>query len=173
MNDGNRIHTVQEIAQFINYCASTGIISWKERPGVHQWNGRFAGRQAGCINAAGYRVLMIDGQYYLAHRVARAIIDGRWPNGQVDHIDGCRSNNRSANLRIVTQPENCWNAKRRRDNSSGCKGVSWSSSIRKWRVRLTINGERILVGTFDNLASAISAAGNAREKLHGQFARHQ
>lgn len=47
-----------------------------------------------------------------AHRIAFAIMKGHWPKGEIDHINGNRSDNRWINLRDVSQSENGINRKR-------------------------------------------------------------
>ena len=56
-------------------------------------------------------VLEIKGrQYYLFyHQAVWLVCHGRWPKGEIDHIDGDRLNNRIENLRDVSSWQNMWN----------------------------------------------------------------
>ena len=90
----------------------------------------------------------------------------------IDHIDGNKLNNSIDNLRECSYVENGYNARKRKDNTSGCKNVSWSSSMNKWVVRMSKDKKYQVVGYFDTLESASLAAKEAREKQHGTFAKH-
>ena len=68
--------------------------------------------------------------------------------------------------RIVATPK-----KKRSDNTSGVKGVSWDSSRRKWRARIKINGKTKLIGRFNDINDAELAIRKARNEVHGEFAR--
>ena len=50
--------------------------------------------------------------------------------------------------------------------------MCWNSVINKWTARLNLSGKQILVGNFINLDDARIAIEEARNKLHGEFARH-
>ena len=49
---------------------------------------------------------MIYDKPYRAHRVIWALVHGEWPEGQIDHINGVRDDNRLENLRVVTNQDN-------------------------------------------------------------------
>jgi len=91
--------------------------------------------------------------YHLEHRVAIAIVSGEWPNGEVDHINGIRHDNRLCNLRVVTKCENLRNKGKYRSNTSGRVGVHWHKQHRKWSA--VIAGRTI--GVFKNIEDAIAA----------------
>lgn len=94
------------------------------------------------------------------------------PEGlEVDHRFHDTLDNRKSQLRIATHAQNCHNQRRRRDNSSGHKGVCWVPSIGKWRVRITLHGKRKLIGEYLDKGDATAAAKNAAEEMHGEFAR--
>jgi len=57
----------------------------------------------GHINADGYRVINIEGRDYYMHDLVYAYMKGRWPNGEVEHINGNKDDNRWANLRWRSQ----------------------------------------------------------------------
>ena len=48
---------------------------------------------------------------------------GKWPIGDIDHIDHNESNNAWNNLREVSHAENTLNLSKRSDNTSGITGV--------------------------------------------------
>lgn len=86
-------------------------------------------------------------------------------NKEIDHIDGNGLNNKKENLQIVSRSKNLLKAKVRKDNRSGCKGVTWSKSKRKWQVSVTINKKRHHFGAYKNLEDAIEAKKIAERKF--------
>jgi hypothetical protein len=91
----------------------------------------------------------------------------------VDHINMDRSDNRIENLRLATRSQNMMNMPAHADSKSGVKGVSWREDTKKWAVRVTIGGGVYKsFGCYDDLELAELVAQEAREKYHGEFARH-
>lgn len=114
----------------------------------------------------GYIRIRIDGKCIGAHRLAWACFYGQSPNGEVDHINGIRDDNRISNLRVVTRSENMQNAKTPRTNSSGFHGVSWCKSTSRWTAQIWINRKRYRLGSFHSPELAHEAYLNAKYKLH-------
>jgi hypothetical protein len=109
---------------------------------------------------------------YQLHRIIWLYVTGEDPGGfQIDHIDGDGLNNRFLNLRKANQSENNCNSKRRKNNSSGFKGVSWSKSKNKWEARIKIKGLQRFLGHFLTPELAHMAYCKAAAELHGDFAR--
>jgi hypothetical protein len=54
----------------------------------------------------------------------------------------------------------------------GVKGVNWNKSNKQWRVRVQVNKKRIHIGDFKDLELAELVAIEARNKYHGNFAKH-
>jgi antibiotic biosynthesis monooxygenase (ABM) superfamily enzyme len=105
----------------------------------------------------------------MAHRVAFLVMRGRWPANEVDHIDGNRANNRFANLREATAAENQRNAKLRKDNRVGLKGVKKNGSGYAAWIRL--NNRPKYIGTFKTPEAAHKAYITVAETSYGDFAR--
>ena len=96
----------------------------------------------------------------------------RTPEGlDTDHIDGNGLNNQRCNLRNATKSQNMHNARPRRDNSSGVKGVSWNKRRSKWTARIRLGGVQHHLGQYATLDDAQAAYTQASARLHGEFAR--
>ena len=89
--------------------------------------------------------------------VAIAFLDHN-PNGMItviDHIDNNKLNNRLENLQLVTQRYNA--SKDKTGGSSKYVGVSWDKNAGKWKVEITIKGNRKYLGCFINEEEANDA----------------
>lgn len=148
----------QYLRQVLDYDPLTGILTWRERTKEmfnqgnrrHSWNSRWAGLPAFRKSALGYMRGSVNGRKLLAHRVIWAMHTGVWPKGQIDHINGNRSDNRIENLREVDAAGNARNHPLHRNNTSGEVGVTWSARRSKWMVRV---GSKF-VGYFADLEKA-------------------
>ena len=92
------------------------------------------------------------------------------PNMQVDHVDGNGLNNVRENLRVCTQSQNKKNARKRKDSTSGFKGVTYYKRYGNWRSQIAVNGKRINLGYFSDPIDAAHAYDNAAREYHGEFA---
>lgn len=85
----------------------------------------------------GYLRVFWDGKYHKAHRVAWFLTYGEWPKGQIDHIDGDKTNNRINNLRDVTQTVNMYNqTKAHKHNKTGVLGVGFNGYSYQAKIRI-------------------------------------
>lgn len=107
-----------------------------------------------------------NGTSILLHRT---IMDISEFDIQVDHIKHKRYDNRKSQLRIVDNSKNQMNASIRKDNHSGCKGVSWHKYQMMWYVYINVQNKRIHLGYFDNLQDAINVRKQAEEKYYGKY----
>lgn len=89
----------------------------------------------------------------------------------VDHINGNTLDNRKQNLRVCTFAENIINQKRRNDNTTGYKGVSFHVNVKKFIARISVGGNRLHLGCFDTAEEAYAAYCEASKKYHGEFGR--
>lgn len=127
------------------------------------------GSRADFLRERGYAFVEIDRKMVRAHRVIWALAHGEWPPKEIDHINGCRSDNRLSNLRLATRSENMANIVVSRVGKSGVRGVSWDQDAQKWYARISKNGSEIYVGLFDDLSAAHAAYVEASKKINGEF----
>lgn len=164
--------SVARLHEVLRYESEAGKLFWRERPDAEfrlpqyaaTWNTKNAGNEAGAVHDGGYRRVCINGQMLLAHRVVWAVENGAWPVLELDHIDQNPDNNWIGNLREVSHLSNLMNVSMRRDNISGCTGVTQKSSGR-WRANIQANKQWRYLGTFDSFEEAVQAREQAAEKF--------
>lgn len=104
------------------------------------------------------------------HRlVATAYIPNIKNTKNVDHINNNKTDNHATNLRWATTSENAMNQKLSTANTSGHKGVSYDKRRNKWAVQIILNGKKIYLGRFDDIADAVHARKKKAEELFGKF----
>lgn len=130
-----------------------------------------AGERAGSMRPHGYEMIGLSYRRYYSHRLAWFFVTGAWPVGQVDHVNGDRSDNRFSNLRLATHAENQRNRGRQRNNRSGVAGVHWANREQRWVAKIKINGKTQQIGVFTELPAAIAARKSAERRLFGSFTR--
>lgn len=164
---------VDYLRERLNYDPETGKLFWKDHEGMPKhWRTRWAGKEALThIRSDGYYNGNVDYIKLTRHRVAWAIYYGKWPEQEVDHINGVKTDNRISNLREVSHKENMRNASMRKDNASGVNGVYWYKRDKKWRVQVKVNGKFKSLGYFDTLEEAAKARQEANER-YGFTGRH-
>jgi hypothetical protein len=178
MTDAVKLPPLGRLHELLKYDQDTGSLTWRFRPSemfgnearAKQFNTAFGGREFGCM-AAGYKKGMVDGRLYLAHRIIWKMVHGADPDGDIDHINGDRADNRIANLRVVTRRDNCRNVRRRKSNRSGANGVTWYPRYQKWKVRIIAKGKDTHLGYFSDLQEAIDTR-KAAEKKYGYHKNH-
>ena len=161
------------LRSLLDYAPDTGALTWKERPSrmflssraCSVWNANLAGRPAfTALCANGYASGAIFGKTYRGHRIAMALHLGRWlsPDEHIDHINGDRSDNRAANMRIVGRQQNMRNLATPVHSTSGRIGVSYSRQKKAWRAYIL--GKHI--GYFSSIEEAAQAR-RAAETAYG------
>jgi hypothetical protein len=88
----------------------------------------------------------------------------------LDHIDGNGLNNQKSNLRICTTSQNQMNSSKRKDNTSGFKGVRWHKKTKKWEARIWVNNKWKYLGHHVTPEVAACAYNEAAKKYYGEFA---
>ncbi|MCM2294777.1 HNH endonuclease [Allorhizobium sp. BGMRC 0089] len=159
--DANRLRSV------IHYDPCTGEFRW-----IARRRGVTIGKKPGLVNGNGYREICIDGRLYSAQRLAWLYMTGEWPDGDVDHRDMDKLNNRWGNLRDASKAQNQANTSVRKSNTSGFKGVfATARHPDRWLSQIRVNGIKKHLGTFDTPEQAGAAYASALAEIHGEFGR--
>lgn len=172
------------LRKLLRYEFDTGALYWLKRtpdmfsdgaqPRHHicaRWNSRWAGRLLTSRDKDGYIVARFHGRRMLAHRAIWALTCGKWPDLDIDHINGARDDNRIKNLREVPRRENARNAEIRSDNKSGVVGVSWDNGRGRWVARIGAEAGYRFLGYFDVMEDAVKARKSAEDE-HGYHENH-
>jgi hypothetical protein len=118
-------------------------------------------------NPDNYIVTMRNRKNIQLHNI---IID--CPKGMyVDHRFGDPTDNRKCMLRLATIEQNACNRKEIIGTVSGYTGVYLNG--KKWRARITYNGKRINLGSYDTLDEAVAARHAAEDKYFGEYSRRK
>jgi hypothetical protein len=152
---------VGTVRERLIYDAATGEFTWRVRPARNV----FAGARAGRTDAEGYRTISFDNRQYKAHRLAWLYMTGFWPPVLIDHIDGCRSNNRWSNLRLADATLNSQNLRcSHRDSGTSLLGVRRAGS--KFEAKIQAHGVSHYLGTFPSPEEAHQAYVKAKRAMH-------
>lgn len=148
----------------LHYDPSSGVFTWK----VWRGGSARAGTVAGKLDSKGYRQITVDMKAILAHRLAWFYMVGVWPEHEVDHINGVRTDNSWLNLRDATKNENQQNlAKCRASNkSTGLLGASYDAESGKYLARIGNNGRNKNLGRFSTAEEAHAAYCLAKVTQH-------
>lgn len=153
--------SVEAIRASFDYDAETGILTR-----IRSVQPSAVGKAAGTLTGEGYLGLRWGMKGYLVHRLVWLWVHGKWPDHDIDHINGVRTDNRLANLRDVPRLINVQNQRRAQViNKSGFLGVSVCG--KKFRATLIVTGPRrqLWLGTFATAEEA-HAAYLAAKRIH-------
>lgn len=149
-----------EVAALLNYDPQTGLFT-------HKVDGhkRKAGTVTGRLDTKGYVRIRLLGYEFKAHRLAWLLTYGTWPAAEIDHINGCPSDNRIINLRDVPVAVNGWNRKKAmKNNKTGILGVCEMGG--KFVAQIGVDGKRMRLGAYDTAEAAAAAYAAAKAALH-------
>ncbi|MCX3078411.1 HNH endonuclease [Klebsiella michiganensis] len=159
--------TKELISKYLSYDPDSGFFTWK----VYRSRLARPGNVAGSLHSKGYIIIMIEGKYHFAHRLAWILVNNSQPD-EVDHINGVRSDNRISNLRNSSRRDNSLNTGLSKRNKSGVKGVSFNRRDNAWQAYASVNGKGFYLGQFKKIDDAISARDNfVAENYNHQFYR--
>lgn len=160
MADSNTI-SADEVRALFSYDPETGKVTRLVTTG----NRSIAGADVGSADLHGYRTTRIGRRSYKLHRIIWLHVYGSWPKGDVDHINGNRSDNRISNLRDVPRGTNLQNQREAPNNkSTGVLGVYRDGA--RFYSRISINNKSKHLGTFDTVEQARQAYLSAKRAMH-------
>jgi HNH endonuclease/AP2 domain len=154
------------IEEYLGWDFENGELWWKKRSNPRVRIGVYINNQS----KRGYKKVSIKGRYYMVHRVLFYLYYGYLPE-EVDHINRIRIDNRIVNLRAATSAENACNQKKKSNNTSGYKGVSWYKRYNKWRAAVCKDNRHYTIGYFDDVVEAAKSYNKKALELHGEFAK--
>lgn len=119
------------------------------------------------VSAQGYYVRWVNQECYLEH-----VLVYLWHTGEfvkeIDHENRIKTDNRIGNLRRCDRTLNNANQPKRRDNSSGYRGVSAKGA--KWLAQITVRGAWMYLGLHSTADAAARAYNQAAREHFGEFA---
>lgn len=125
------------------------------------------GSIVGWIQPNGYRRISIKAKSYQAHRLVWLYHHGHMPKGDIDHINGDKSDNRIENLRDVTHSANTQNCRKaRKNNKSGLLGVCSSMKKDGFTALIWHKNKTQVIGHFDTAEQAHLAYVEKKRTLH-------
>jgi hypothetical protein len=140
---------------------STGIVTNRISTGRAK-----AGDVAGTVDQDGYLYVMIKGRNYRLHRVIFFVANGRWPSGDIDHVNGDVADNRPENIREATRSQNLQNRSSVGKGASRYLGVSFDKTRGKFVARICADGRKRHLGYHDNESAARDAYLAAKREHH-------
>ena len=152
----NNLPSIEYLHKRILCDAEKGKWFWRDCEDMPiSWRSRLSGTEAfTTVDRKGYLRGTIKCKNLFSHRVIWSMHYGDWPAGQIDHINGIRTDNRITNLRVVTNQENAKNMAMKKSNKSGVTGVYWNKKAKKWRAAIMIAGKDHHLGFFSNIEDA-------------------
>lgn len=157
--------TQSQLKELLSYDQETDDFTWLV-------GSKMKGKKAGTLRTNGYLQIRINRNSYYLHRLAWLYAYGQIPKAQIDHINCIKTDNRIFNLRECSRPENMWNVKIKRTNTSGFKGVSWCKVMGKWSAQIMFNTKQTRLGHFDTAELAGLAYQAKAKELHKEFYRN-
>lgn len=118
-----------------------------------------------------YRVqahkLRTFGDRIYLHRLIMNVQDS---NIAIDHINHDQFDNRKCNLRLCTISQNNKNQIKRKDNTSGFKGVSYSKQRKKYIAQISCDKKYFNLGGYKTKEEAAKVYDHYASVLFGEFA---
>lgn len=150
-------------------CALISVLDYKDQ---HKHN-RSAWWNADTQSYYAKRDVKISGKRYskMLQTEIYEHVHGPLPSGKiVDHRNKISLDCRRSNLREADKSKNMCNSGKRRNNTSGYKGVTWDKRRSIWIAQIALNKKHYNLGDFATKEEAYAAYCKAALSLHGEFA---
>lgn len=145
----------QELLQLVSYDPNTGLLTWR----THRRGAKTGpGDVCQSVDKDGYISASVRKRRYRAHRLIWFYVTGEWPDGEVDHIDGNRLNNKFSNLRVTDRKTNSRNRQFNRGYMRHGRG---------WKATICVDGKTLYLGVHATEAEARAAYVAAKLQHHG------
>lgn len=159
---------IEVLRYWFTYEPDTGLVRWRVKPKGQR---RQAGDVAGNVDKIyGYVQIRLDYQKLYGHRVAWALHHGEWPNGEIDHINLNRGDNRITNLRVATHRQNMQNLPIAA-NKCGLPGIHKTSC--GYSAKIRYHGTVHYLGHFKTAEQAHVAYVQKAQELRTEFFNEQ
>jgi hypothetical protein len=89
----------------------------------------------------------------------------------IDHINGNKLDNRSCNLRKVTNKENRYNSSKQKGTSSKYIGVYYNKLRKKWYTTIRVNNKLLYLGCYHDEDTAGKVRDEATKKYFGIYGK--
>lgn len=154
------------------YESEPGILRWKTDRMAGRWMKvklASAGDIAGCkLKGDGRWQITYAGHSWLRSRWIWIMHNGPIQAGmEIDHKDGDCTRDSIDNLRLANRSQNKANIGKKKNNTSGYKGVSKFRG--GWRARIMVNGKEKHLGAYPTPEAAYNHYCKAAKELYGEF----
>jgi hypothetical protein len=148
----------------------TGKLFWLNPPKRLPY---LKGEEAGLPNKANtkfYWVIQINGKKIKRSRLVYYMVNGKWPDNCIDHINGDSLDDRPENIREATVTQNSWNHRTRLKKQNLPMGVRKNGKFETYTARIGYNKKMITIGTFKTIEEAQNAYITRKKELYGEYA---
>lgn len=153
--------TAERLRKVLEYDPETGIFTR-----ATSFHNRYVGKEAGTLTMDGYKSILINGKIYRAHRLAWLYTYDFFPELMLDHVNGDRSDNRIANLRMCGYSNNQENRSLSGSGAIKYLGVYFDKRRKKFISQITSQGVTKHLGSFATALEAHEAYLIAKKALH-------
>lgn len=150
--------TQDRLKQLLYYNPDTGVFTR-----LTKWGSKDVGDVPGSRSPQGYWYIGVDSKIYPSHRLAWLYTHGEMPNGDIDHINRDRLDNRIVNLRVTTRSTNVHNSPHR-NPASKIKGV-YRTKENHWQASIKVASVTYRLGTYKTVEDAADARKFAEQLL--------